>query len=327
MIAGPEGGEAPDAGYRAGREAAALFDLADRGVLAVSGPLRQKFLHNLLSNDVQGRAAGQGSLAALMDARGHLQSFVRVMVGTDTVWLEAPSQRLASLEQTLAHYRVAAPVRFQAVPTAVLALIGPHGREVLARAGAAVPALEPEAHVTVRVAGHETRVVAGSDVPSPGLVLHLGPDAAPAVRAALVESGAEAMSRAAFDALRVEQGRPWYGIDVTEQNLLHETGLLHQYHSPTKGCYVGQEVVARLDARGGHVNKVLRGLRLAAPVEAGTPIRAEEREVGRVTTAAVSPRLGPVAMGYVHRSRCDPGTRVDVGGTEGTVARLPLEPA
>lgn len=326
MAAGPEA-EALDAGYRAAREGAALFDVADRGVLAVSGPLRQKFLHNLLSNDVQGRAAGQGSLAALMDARGHLLSFVRVMVGTDTVWLEAPSDRLASLEQTLAHYRVAAPVRFQAAPTAVLALIGPRGREILARAGAEVPALEPETHVTVRIAGHETRVVAGSDLPSPGLVLHVSPDAAPAVRAALAESGADVLARPAFDALRVEQGRPWYGIDVTEENILHETGLVREYHSPTKGCYVGQEVVARLEARGGHVNKLLRGLRLSAPVEAGTPIRAEEREVGRVTTAAVSPRLGPVAMGYVHRSRFDPGTRVDVGGTQGTVERFPLEPA
>jgi folate-binding protein YgfZ len=164
-----------------------------------------------------------------------------------------------------------------------------------------------------------------SDLPSPALVLHVAPDAAAPVRAALLEAGAVHLPPAALDALRVEQGRPWYGVDVTGENLLHETGLVRDYHSATKGCYVGQEVIARLDARGGNVNKMLRGLRLSAPAAAGAAIRADGREVGRVTTAAVSPRLGPVAMGYVHRSRCEPGTRVEVAGAEATVEALPLD--
>jgi len=111
---------------------------------------------------------------------------------------------------------------------------------------------------------------------------------------------------------------------VTEANLLHEAGLVRLYHSPTKGCYVGQENVARLEARGGHVNKALRGLRLGAPAAAGDAITAEGAEVGRVTTAAVSPRLGPIAMGYVHRSRLEPGTAVEVGGVTASVTSLPL---
>jgi folate-binding protein YgfZ len=299
--------------------------VADRGVLAVTGPLRQKFLHNLLSNDVQGRGPGQGCLAALMDVRGHVQSFLRVLVGSDTIWLEAPADRLGTLEQTLAHYRVAAPVRFQAMPTAVLALIGPRAREVLAQAGAEVPDLPPQDHAGTTVVGQAARVVAATDLPAPALVLHLTPEAAASVRPALLAHGAQALSREAFDALRVEQGRPWYGVDVTADNLLHETGLVSEYHSPTKGCYVGQEVMARLDARGGNVNKLLRGLRLATPVAAGTKVRADDREVGRVTTAAVSPRLGAIAMGYLHRSRFEPGMRVDVGGTEATVDSLPLD--
>jgi len=135
-----------------------------------------------------------------------------------------------------------------------------------------------------------------------------------AVRAALGELGASAIGPDTLDALRVEDGVPWYGPDVTEASLLHETGLVARYHSPTKGCYVGQENIARLEARGGRVNKSLRGLRLTAPAAAGDAILFEGAEVGRVTTAAVSPRLGPIAMGYVHRSRADAGTRVEVGG-------------
>jgi folate-binding protein YgfZ len=319
--------EAPDTGYRAAREGAALGDLPDRGVLAVSGPLRQKFLHNLLSNDVQGRAAGQGVLAALMDARGHLQAFLRVLVGADTVWLEVPASRLAAIEQTLVHYRVAAPVRFQARPTAVLALIGPQGHEVLRRAGAEIPALGPQDHVAATLGGHEVRLAGASDLPAPAWVVHAPSEAADAVRAALQTAGAAALRREALDVLRIEQGRPWFGVDVTEDNLLHETGLVREYHSAAKGCYVGQEVIARLEARGGHVNKLLRGLRLGAPAAAGEAIRAEGRDVGRVTTAGVSPRLGAVAMGYVHRSRFEPGMTVEVGGAPATVAALPLEAA
>jgi tRNA-modifying protein YgfZ len=97
-----------------------------------------------------------------------------------------------------------------------------------------------------------------------------------------------------------------------------------EYHSPTKGCYVGQEVIARLEARGGHVNKRLRGLTLDAPAEDGAPVRVAGKDVGRVTTAAVSPRLGPVALAYVHRNQAEPGSVVEVGGRNATVATLPF---
>jgi folate-binding protein YgfZ len=128
-----------------------------------------------------------------------------------------------------------------------------------------------------------------------------------------------------LDVLRIEDGRPWFGPDIGEENLLHETGLVREYHSPTKGCYVGQETIARLDARGGNVNKRIRGLRLSATAEAGSKVWSEGKEVGRITTAGLSPRLGPVAMGYVHRSRFDPGTHVDVDGAPAAVVRLPFE--
>jgi folate-binding protein YgfZ len=122
----------------------------------------------------------------------------------------------------------------------------------------------------------------------------------------------------------VEAGRPWYGRDVSEENLLHETGLVSECCSFQKGCYLGQEVVARLDARGGHVNKRLRGLRLSAPAADGAAVMAEQKEVGLVTTAAVSPRFGPIALAYLHRSHTDRGSSVSVAGHPATVADLPF---
>lgn len=322
---GPEEAAAVSSEYTTARESAAVVDLADRGVLDVAGPQRQQFLHNVLSNDILNREAGRGCLAALMDVKGHLLALMRALVMKDAVRLELPAERLSLVEATLLHYKVGAPVRFAVRQTAVLGLLGPQARECLGRAGVAIPELPGEAHVTVALAGHDVALAGASDLPRGGFVLHVPAEAAPSVWSALVTAGMRPMGRRALDALRVEAGRPWYGYDVSEQNLLHETGLLREYHSSSKGCYIGQEVIARLEARGGNVNKSLRGLRLTADASAGSAVMAAEREVGRVTTAAHSPRLGPIALAYVHRSHFEPGTRVEVDGHPATVAALPLD--
>jgi len=300
-------------------------DLPDRGVIAVTGVLRQKFLHGLLSNEVQSLLPGQGRRAALMDAKGHLLALMRVLVGQAEVWLEVAGSRRDLVLEKLELYRVAAPVRFQSRPVEVMAIMGPAARDVLAKTGLDLPELAPEAHVAGAVGGQPVLVARAGDMPAEGYVLHAESAAAAAAAAALEAAGAVAITASTLDVLRVEDGRPWYGPDVTEDNILHETGLVAEYHSPTKGCYVGQEVMARLDARGGNVNKMMRGLRLSATAEAGSTIASVGKEVGRVTTAGASPRLGPVAMGYVHRSRFEPGTHVEVDGAPASVVRLPFE--
>jgi folate-binding protein YgfZ len=299
-----------------------LIELAERDVLLVTGPQRQKLLHAVLSNDVEGVAAGQGRAAALMDAKGHLIAILRVLVTPDSVVLETGADRLQPVEALLNHYRVAAPVRFACRPTTVLALLGPD--DVLDRIGLPLPGAAAESHVAGRLAGQELRVVRAGDLPGGGLVLHAAPESAAAIRDALMSAGAAPLSRDALDVRRIEHGRPWYGPDIAEDNLLHETGLLAELHSPTKGCYVGQEVVARLEGRGGNVNRRLRGLRLGAPASSGATITADGGEVGRVTTAGVSERYGPIAMGYVRRTHFAPGTAVLVAGAPATVEELPL---
>ena len=305
--------------------AAALLVMPERGVLAVSGPQRSKFLHNLLSNDVEGRKPGEGALASFMDAKGHLLVLLRVLVCESEILLEMPRARLAPVEALLIHYKVGTPVRFASRPVAVHALLGPGAAETLAAAGASVPENPPQSHLSAEVAGQVVRIVRASDLPAGAFALHVAPEGSDAVTAALRAAGATDLDRANFDALRIEAGRPLFGVDVAEDNLLHETGLVHEYHSAAKGCYVGQEVVARLEARGGNVNRLLRGLTLAAPALAGAVISAAGQEVGRITTAAVSARRGPIAMGYVHRKHAMPGTAVEVGGASATVVLLPME--
>jgi folate-binding protein YgfZ len=163
------------------------------------------------------------------------------------------------------------------------------------------------------------RIARAGDLPGEGFALYVAPEAAAVVWEALRAEGAHPVGFDALDTLRIEAMRPWWGSDVTEENLLHETGLVGECHSPTKGCYLGQEVVARLQARGGNVNKALRGLRLGAPVSTGATVTVDGKDVGRVTTAAVSPRLGPVALAYVHRNHFAAGTGVEAGGVPATV--------
>jgi folate-binding protein YgfZ len=309
--------------YRSAREGCALADLSDRAVLAATGPKRQPFLHGLLSNDIGGRTPGQGVGSALMDAKGRLLCLFRVLVTPDALLLEMPGGRLDFVHQALERYRVAAPVRFAVRPTAVIGLLGPQAADVLRALGATEVPAGRESHALATVAGREVRVVRAGDLPAEGFALHAAPDDAEAVTAALRARAGEPLDRETLDALRIEDGRAWYGPDVTEDNLLFETGLVSEYHAP-KGCYVGQEVVARLEARGGHVSRLLRGLRLGAPAAAGAVVTAEGSDVGRVTTAAVSPRSGPIAMAYVHRRAFEPGTTVEVDGAPATVVALPF---
>ncbi len=303
----------------------ALVALPERGVLVVSGPQRSKFLHNLLSQDVEGRAAGQGGLAVLMDARGHLLTTMRVLVGANEILLEMPRERLAAIEALLVHYKVGTPVRFAVRPVAIRALLGTDVDATLASLAAPVPGPAPQSHVTGSVAGQPVLLARASDLPSGAVVVHSAPEAAAAVDAALRGAGAADMERGAFDALRIQEGRPLFDVDLGPENLLHETGLVAEYHSSSKGCYVGQEVIARLEARGGNVNKMLRGLRLSGPTAPGASVTFEGKDVGRVTSAAVSPALGPIAMGYVHRNQATPGTLVEVDGQAATVVALPMQ--
>jgi folate-binding protein YgfZ len=317
---------APDGAYRSAREGCALADLSDRAVLAATGPKRQPFLHGILSNDIAGRTPGQGVRSALMDAKGRLLCLLRVLVTPDALLLEMPRERLAFVHETLDRYRVAAPVRFAERPAAVLGALGPRAADALHSLGLAEVPETPESHVAASIAGHEVRVVRAGDLPAHGFAVLVEPDRADAVRAAIRGAGAIELDRATLDVLRIEDGRAWFGPDVTSENLLFETGLVSEYHVP-KGCYVGQEVVARLEARGGHVSRALRGLRLTAPAAPGAAIRADGADVGHVTTAGVSPRLGPIAMGYVHRKAFEPGTAVEVDGAPATVAALPFAAA
>src|SRR5688572_24647180 len=139
-----------------------------------------------------------------MDAKGHLLAFMRVLVGQTEVWLEVSGERRSLVEERLAFYRVATPVRIQARPVEVLGLVGPRAREVLGRAGFEVPDLEPEAHLAGAVGDQPVLVARAGDMPAEGYVLHAESPAAAAAAAALEDAGAVPIGRETLDTLRIE---------------------------------------------------------------------------------------------------------------------------
>jgi folate-binding protein YgfZ len=198
----------------------------------------------------------------------------------------------------------------------LLSLVGPAARAV---AGAEDLPGEEHAHRPGTIAGHAVRLVA-TDV---GVDVLCDADDTDAVRAELERDGAIPVSEAAAEILRVERGRPRYGAELDDSTIPQEAGLNERAVSFTKGCYVGQETVARLFYRG-KPNRHLRGLRLSEPAPSGAELSLGERVVGHVASAVVSPIRGPIALALVRREAAVGDTVVVAGGASAEVVELPF---
>lgn len=308
-----------DAQYRALREGAGFLERAGRGQLVVEGPEAAPYLQAQVTNDVEALAPGQGCYAALLDAKGHMRADLRVLrVGAGELWLDTEP---IALKATLGHldtYRIGRRVEIADATAgrAIVSAIGPGAGEA-----AGAPALAGEhAHAELALGGAACRAVA-TDL---GVDLISAREDLGAVRAALAGAGAVEVEEAAAEILRVESGRPRFGCEMTTATIPEEAGLNERAVSFTKGCYIGQETVARLHYKG-RPNRQLRGLRLSAPAPGGAPLRLGERQVGAIGTACVSPALGPIALAVVRRE-AGPGDTLAVGdgGVTAEVVELPF---
>lgn len=321
--------------YRAATTGVVFLDRSDRVRLAVTGPDRAKFLHNLTTNDVKRLPAGQGVEAFVTSPQGKTLGYVTLLAADDRVLVRTDPGGADRVVPHFQKYGLFDDVTLDdtSARTFEFHLAGP-GAE--AAVGGTLPEPGDLRHAPVAVAGAAVRVVRESPLGVPGLTV-LGDLAdADAVRAALgVGAGSVALDPATAEALRIEAGTPAFGRDVSADNLPQEVARDDRAINFVKGCYLGQETVARIDALG-HVNKLLRLLHLeggAADVPpAGAVIEVEGKAVGVVTSAAFSPGRGaPVALGYVRAAHAGAGTAVGVafGGTTraAVVADLPGRPA
>ncbi len=308
-----------DGQYRVLREGAGLIDRSDRGKLVVSGPDAPAFLQGQLTNDLEGIAPGEGCYAALLDRKGHMQADMRVLrLGPDRLWIDLERATTETVVRHLSLYRVGQDVQItdHTEDRAILSVIGP-----AAATTSGVEGLSPEhVHRELEIGGAGCRAVAtdlGIDLIF--AAAELGP-----VVGALVDAGAERVSEQAAEIVRVESGRPRFGREMSAATIPQEAGIDDRAVSFTKGCYIGQETVARLHYKG-RPNRHLRGLRLERPVADGDRVTLTDRELGEIGTAVISPALGPIALAVIRRE-AEPGTRVAVGktGVGAEVVALPF---
>jgi tRNA-modifying protein YgfZ len=303
--------------YRTLTEGCGLVDRSGRGRLALTGSDRRAFLHGQVTQDIEGLEPGHGAYAALLTHKGKMLSDMRVLDLGGELLLSCERAGLQELFNMIRRYKLGSDVEVhkRTLEMGELSLIGPEARRV---AGAAE--LGPEEHDNVRaqLGAHDVVLVA-SDL---GVDVFCDAEVTEGVRGALLAAGAEEVSESAAEVVRVESGRPRYGVDLDANVIPQEADLNERAVSFTKGCYVGQETVARLFYRG-KPNRHLRGLRLSAPVEPGTPPRLGEKEVGRLTSVAVSPALGPIGLALVRR-QAEPGSTLAAGDGTAEVVELPF---
>jgi tRNA-modifying protein YgfZ len=308
-----------DGQYRVLRELAGLVDRSERAKLILAGGESVDYLQGQITNDVEAVAVGGGCYAALLDRKGHMRADLRVLrVADDEVWLDTEAIAGNAVQRHLETYKIGRDVELADATgdRAIVSVIGPAAAEVTG-AGR----LSPEyAHGEIAIDGVRARAAA-TDV---GIDLILADTDTESLREALTDAGAAEVSEAAAEILRVERGRPRFGFEMTEATIPAEAGIDERAVSFTKGCYIGQETVARLHYKG-KPNRHLRGLRLDAPASTGDAILLGDREVGAVGTACVSPALGPIALAIVRRE-AEPGARVRIGesGTEAELVELPF---
>ena len=293
--------------FAAMEEGCAIVDRSERGKLALTGGEAKEFLQGQVTNDVEALVPGEGCYAAFLTHKGKMLGDLRVIATGDELLLVCERAALQALFDQIRRGAIGwdAELHKRTLQHGLLSVIGPHARAVVP--GADALPVDEHASVASEIAGVRVLLVVtdlGVDVVCPA-------EDTARVQDALLAAGAVAVDEAAAEIVRVESGRPRYGLDVDDTTIPQEAGLNDRAVSFEKGCYVGQETVARLYFRG-KPNRHLRGLRLSEPVEPGAPLRLGDREVGKVGTVALSPRYGVIALAIVRRE-AGPGDTLAVG--------------
>lgn len=307
--------------------------LADRSWvdrLEITGEDRARFLNGMVTCEVRELGDGAGVYGFLTQRKGGVLSDFALLELGDRFRLELPPGRGTVVADHLGAYVLADRVEIVAAAEPLpLAVVGPDARRVLRTLlsdGLPAPAETRWGHAAVELAGRPVRIANRPLLGEEAWTLWVSSGDAAEVAEAVLDAGARPVGFEALDTIRIEAGIPCWGLDFDDSNLPQETGLDEALNF-TKGCYLGQEVVARIHYRGG-VNRKLRGLQFDGdePPPEGTELLLDGRPVGKVGSVAVSPLLeGPVGLALLHARGAEPGTRLEVAGNgEAEVAELPL---
>ena len=302
------------------RDGAGLLDRSERGKLALEGPDAIEFLNGQVTNELVGLAPGEGRYAAFLTHKGKMLGDMRILAVPDgdgdagMLLLDTERVALQALFDMIRRYKVGFQLELhkRTVERSLLSLIGPGSARV-----AAARDLGSAEHSSTPVQIDSLRALAvRTDL---GVDLFCEASERERLWEALRGRGAAEIELQTAECLRIESGRPRYGLDLDDTVIPQEAGLNDRAVSFTKGCYVGQETVARLHYKG-RPNRHLRGLRLSAPAPHGSELRLGERVVGQLGSSARSAHLGPIGLALVRRE-AEPGCTLEVGD-QGVTAEL-----
>lgn len=309
--------------YHAARTGAALRDAQASFRLYMRGADHLDFLHRMTSNDLHNLQIGHGLEAVFIEHRARILDLATCYRGPDTTALILSPDSRAAIPAWLDRFIFAEALKLadRTDETAMFELIGPQAAQLVTHTlNADLAKLQDHQLLDPQVADNLWL----ARTTGPGLRAFGPPATVEALWQRLAAAGAHPIGAATWEILRVEQGLPLLGRELTQNYNPWEAGLGRAIHLD-KGCYIGQEVIARLDTYD-KVKQHLVGLRLSAAElpSTGQPLRDGARQVGRITSAVHSPNLGPIALAYVRRSACAEGTMLDAGGVQATVASLPF---
>jgi folate-binding protein YgfZ len=304
--------------YRTIAKGAAWLDASTRGRLRFEGPDAASFLHALVTNDVTGIPAGRGAYAAWLTPQGRMITDLRLLRDAGKVMAEVPEGLASALASRFDQLIFSEDVRVfdDSAVTRQIVVFGGHAARVVDEVVSQIGTCATDA-ASLPLLGHchsgELRVVRMDHVALPNYSIWMPEDRWDRIVSALHNQGAveDTATAAMFEALRIESGRPLFGVDMSTDTIPLEAGLLDRAISMTKGCYVGQEVIVRILHRGGgrvvkQLVKLAANPGVTAVPDAGTSVLDGDREVGKVTSAAMGPSTGQVmALAYVHRDSAE----------------------
>lgn len=326
------GGETPStfgdvaAEFDALLHGAAVFDLGWQAKLLISGKDRTRWLNGMITNNVRDLAEGRGVYAFKLTPQGRNEGELSAYNRGEFLLATTDREQLSKLQPLLQRYIIMDKVELEDISDKLssVGVAGPKAAETLAKAGIDTAQLEPGQLVDAEWQNIGISVSRNTHPHMDGYEIWLAPENVERLWDALVSAGATPVGSDALESYRIARGVPRYGLDLRERDLPQETGQEHALNF-NKGCYIGQEIVERIRARG-NVHRTLIGFEVQGePPQPGTKIRANDKDMGEVTSSTRLPNAHTIAIGYLRKEVAVPGIAVQIGEQSATVKSLPFE--
>jgi folate-binding protein YgfZ len=315
--------------FKALLQGAGVFDMGWQAKLIFSGRDRVRWMNGMVTNNVRDLAVGRGVYCFLLTPQGHNQGDLVVYSRGDYLLATTDREQAPKISATLQRYIIMDQVEIEDISDKLssIGVAGPRAGESLSAAGIDVAQLEMGQVVDLEWRGIGISVARSTHPQMDGYEIWVASENAERVWESLMSAGAAPVGSEAVETYRIARGVARYGIDLRERDLPQETGQQHALNF-TKGCYIGQEIVERIRARG-NVHRTFIGFEMEGePPQPGTKIRANDKEVGEITSTARVPFPNgerTLALGYLRREAAASDAEVQVGERLAKVKMLPFE--